>query len=100
MPLTKAKAPETTLQNKKETTPPADVVETRESKPTMSKEDYWRRREERDIATQNSIRRSGLWQAAIQSTGLLQYNVNGGAEEYLKLVEAAALKGLAFVENK
>lgn len=65
----------------------------------MSKDDYWRRREERDLDTQTHIRRSGVWQAAIQSMGLLQLNTNNTLEDYLKLVEQAADRGLHYVNK-
>ena len=65
----------------------------------MTKDDYWQRREARDLAQQIRIRRSGAWQAAIQSTGLLQYNLSGTLEDYLKVVEQAAERGIVFVNR-
>lgn len=64
----------------------------------MTKDDYWRRREERDIATGERMGKAGAWQAAIMSQGLIQYNINPEAsfETYLKLVEKAAEAGYQF----
>ena len=45
------------------------------------------------------ISRQGLFQAALQSTGLLQLNTGNTLEDYLKLVEQAAERGLQFVNR-
>lgn len=73
----------------------------------MGKEDYWRRREERDIAKEEffaakdiRISRSGVWQAALQSVGVLQYNISGTIEGLLEATEKAANAGLEFVNRK
>jgi len=45
------------------------------------------------------ISRQGLFQAALQSTGLLQLNTGNTLEDYLKLVEQTAEHGLQFVNK-
>ncbi len=46
------------------------------------------------------ISRQGLFQAALQSTGLLQLNTGNTLEDYLKLVEQTAERGLQFVNRQ
>jgi hypothetical protein len=65
----------------------------------LTKDDYWRRREERDIETGIRIRRSGVWQAALKSVGVLQFNTSGTLEGMLALVEKVAEVGLSFVNK-
>jgi hypothetical protein len=65
----------------------------------MTKETYWERKEARDIETGIRIRRSGVWQAALQSVGVLQYNLDGTLEGLLKAVEKAAEAGLQFINK-
>jgi len=59
---------------------------------TMSKAD-WASKDQR-------ISRQGLFQACLQSVGLLQLNTGNTLEDYLKLVEQAAERGLAFVNKQ
>jgi len=61
------------------------------SSETMSKADW--------AAKDLRISRQGLFQAALQSTGLLQLNTGNTLEDYLKLVEQAAERGLQFVNR-
>jgi hypothetical protein len=56
---------------------------------TMSKADW--------AAKDVRISRQGLFQAALQSVGLLQLNTGNTLEDYLKLVEQTAERGLQFV---
>jgi hypothetical protein len=58
---------------------------------TMSKAD-WANKDQR-------ISRQGLFQACLQSVGLLQLNTGNTLEDYLKLVEQAAERGLQFVNK-
>jgi hypothetical protein len=58
---------------------------------TMSKAD-WASKDQR-------ISRQGLFQACLQSVGLLQLNTGNTLEDYLKLVEQAAERGLQFVNR-
>ena len=58
---------------------------------TMSKAD-WASKDQR-------ISRQGLFQACLQSVGLLQLNTGNTLEDYLKLVEQAAERGLEFVNR-
>lgn len=66
----------------------------------MTKDDYWRNKETRDLENQPRIRRAGAWQAAIQSTGILQLNTNNTLEGFLALVEKAADAGVKYIEGK
>lgn len=66
---------------------------------TMTKDGYWERKEARDIETGIRIRRSGVWQAALQSTGLLQLNTGSTLADFLALVETTANAGLAYVNK-
>lgn len=59
---------------------------------TMSKADW--------AAKDVRISRQGLFQAALQSTGLLQLNTGNTLADYLVLVEQAAEAGLAFVNRE
>lgn len=63
------------------------------------KESYWANKEERDIETGKRIRRSGVWQAALQSMAGLQFNQGGTIESYLELVDKLAEHGLAWVNK-
>jgi len=65
----------------------------------MTKDGYWERKEARDIETGIRIRRSGVWQAALQSMGILQLNTNNTLEGFLALVEKAADAGLGYVNK-
>jgi len=65
----------------------------------LDKESYWERKEERDIETGKRIRRSGVWQAALQSMAGLQFNQAGTLEGYLTLVDKLAEHGLAWVNK-
>lgn len=66
----------------------------------LSKDGYWRRREDRDIETGIRIRRSGIYQAALQSAGVNQYASGNTLEDYLKVVRKAAEDGLAFINEE
>jgi hypothetical protein len=59
---------------------------------TMSKSD-WADKDRR-------ISRQGLFQACLGSVGLLQLNTGNTLEDYLKIVEQAAERGLEFVNRK
>lgn len=63
------------------------------------KESYWERKEDRDIETGKRIRRSGVWQAALQSMAGLQFNQGGTLESYLALVDKIAEHGLNWVNK-
>jgi len=65
----------------------------------MTKDDYWRRREERDIETGVRIRRSGVIQAAAMSVGTSQYNTGSTIESYADVVEKLAERMLAWVNR-
>lgn len=63
------------------------------------KESYWENKEARDIETGKRIRRSGVWQAALQSMAGLQFNQGGTVESYLELVDKIAAHGLNWVNK-
>lgn len=65
----------------------------------LTKEGYWDRKEVRDIETGIRIRRSGVWQASLQSVGILQLNRENTLESFLALVEKAANAGLDYVNK-
>lgn len=65
----------------------------------LDKEEYWTRKEERDIETGKRIRRSGVWQAALESMSGLQFNQGGTLETYLDLVDKIADRGLTYVNK-
>lgn len=52
----------------------------------MTKDDYWRRREERDVQRDKDMAWSGLAQAALTSVGLVQFNTNNTIEGLVELV--------------
>lgn len=58
---------------------------------TMSKADW--------AAKDVRISRQGLFQAALQSTGLLQLNTGNTFEDYMALVEKTVERGLQFVNR-
>jgi len=58
---------------------------------TMSKADW--------AAKDMRISRQGLFQACLQSVGLLQLNTGNTLEDYLKIVEQAVERGLEFVNR-
>jgi hypothetical protein len=59
---------------------------------TMTKAD-WANKDRR-------ISRQGLFQAALQSVGILQLNTGSTLEDYLKLVEQVVERGLEFVNKE
>jgi len=68
--------------------------------PPMTKDDYWRRREERDIEKDKHIRLSGLLQALLGSVNFGQYCTVASKEAYLEDAKAAALELAKFVTEK
>lgn len=83
-------------------TPPLEITKAAEPKSlgkkpvakdtgTMSKAEW----AQKDVR----ISRQGLFQAALQSTGLLQLNSGNTFADYMALVEQAAERGLEFVNR-
>lgn len=79
--------------------PKAAPKQTAPKDKATDKESYWANKEERDIETGKRIRRSGVWQAAVQSMAGLQFNQGGTIESYLDLVDKVAERGLAWVNK-
>lgn len=55
----------------------------------MTKDDYWRSREERDIKRDKDMAWSGLAQAALGSVGIVQLNTTNTLEGFVELVVKA-----------
>lgn len=66
----------------------------------MSKEDYWRRKDERDLAKDPSIRLSGVLQALLGSVNFGQYCTGTTSDEYLDKIEMASLRLSKFIKEK
>lgn len=80
-------------------TPKAAPKQTAPKDKASDKESYWTNKEERDVETGKRIRRSGVWQAALQSMAGLQFNQGGTLESYLILVDQIATHGLGWVNK-
>ena len=78
---------------------PPDIYTGRKNAP-MSKEDYWKGREERDIQNGKCIRLSGVLQALLESVNFGQYCTGTTPEEYLVKVEEASLRLAKFITEK
>lgn len=50
-----------------------------------------------DMQIQRQISRAGLWQAAMQSLGVVQFNTDASLEGYLNAVEKACERGLKYI---
>jgi len=66
----------------------------------MTKDDYWRQREERDISKDKHIRLSGILQALLNSVNFGQYCTVADKNAYLDEVKKAALELATFVTEK
>lgn len=69
-------------------------------KAEMTKDDYWRRREERDIETSKNMAWSGLAQAALMSVSVCQLNIDNTEDGLVDLVSRLTNKLLAKRDNK
>lgn len=115
MPLTK-KASTVTLENvanaittahqedlkavNSQPTQPAPTRAPAERKTSLTKDDYWRRREERDIRTGECMRLSGVLQALLGSVNFGQFCTVADKDAYLSHVEEASLRLAKFVTEK
>jgi hypothetical protein len=59
---------------------------TRKRQPEMTKDDYWKRREERDIDRDKHMAWSGLAQAALNSVSVAQLNTDNTEDGLVSLV--------------
>jgi hypothetical protein len=104
MPLLKSKPVQQTVDAPKQESPtPEQLAQVAAAKhtiakaskatasDTMSKADW--------AAKDVRISRQGLFQAALQSVGILQLNTGNTLEDYMKLVEQVAERGLQFVNK-
>lgn len=103
-PATDKAAPSDTLATVP-ATPPAEVLAKaapakRHIESAMTKDDYWRRREERDLIKDKHIRLSGVLQAVLGSVNFGQYCTVADKNAYLADVEEAALRLAKFVTEK
>lgn len=78
---------------------PAKFASHRNTSAPMTKDDYWARREQRDIETGIRIRRSGVVQAAAMSVGTSQYCTGNTIDAYADVVEKLAERMLAWVQK-
>ena len=92
-------APKTDAPMPEQTVHVASVKKAVAQKAASSKEEYWANKEANDHAKDIRISRSGLFQACLQSVGLLQLNTGNTFDDYMKLVEQATERGLAFVNK-
>lgn len=89
-----------------QSTPPTPTVEAPKAAPAqkreapMTKDDYWRRREERDIRTGECMRLSGVLQALLGSVNFGQFCTVADKDAYLAHVEEASLRLARFVTEK
>jgi hypothetical protein len=79
---------------------PKTKEENKETGKLLSKDDYWRRREERDLEKDKHIRLSGILQALLSSVNFGQYCTVANKETYLAEVEDTALRLAKFVTEK
>jgi len=87
------------VESPKVVAPKAAPKQTTPKEKAADKESYWSNKEERDVETGKRIRRSGVWQAALQSMAGLQFNQGGTLESYLVLVDQIAEHGLGWVNK-
>src|ERR1035438_9483108 len=105
MPLMKSQIAAPAVEAPKtEIATPAQLVQVAEIKKTIGKavakatSDTTMTRKDWDQKDRR-ISRQGLFQACLGSVGLLQLNTGNTLEDYLKLVEQAAERGLEFVNR-
>jgi hypothetical protein len=106
MPLLKSKTAAPVAEAPKQDAPtPAQTAQVAVAKKAVtqkaatSKKEYWANKEANDHAKDRRISRSGLYQACLQSVGLLQLNVGNDLKSYLDIVKQAAEEGLKFVNE-
>lgn len=92
-------APSVTIPAAPIAAPKAAPKQTAPKEAASDKESYWANKEARDIETGKRIRRSGVWQAAVQAMASLQFNQGGTIESYLELVDRIADRGLQYVNK-
>lgn len=101
MPLIKKSSAVTVEAPKTETATPAQLVHVETVKTAVKKSAASETMSKADWASKDQrISRQGLFQACLQSVGLLQLNTGNTFDDYIKLVEQAAERGLAFVNQE
>lgn len=101
MPLTKKSSAAVVEQPKVEVATPAQLAQVASIKKGVAKAAANETMTKADWASKDMrISRQGLFQACLQSVGLLQLNTSNTLEDYLKLVEQAAERGLLFVNRQ
>lgn len=101
MPLLKAKPAAAVIDAPKQDAPtPEQTVKVAVVKAFVKKAAASETMSKADWASKDArISRQGLFQAALQSVGLLQYSKGTTLEEYLDTVEQVVERGLAFVNR-
>ncbi len=79
---------------------PRPVYTGRKTAAPMSKDDYWRNKEDHDLRKDPQIRLSGVLQALLGSVNFGQYCIGTTPEDYLAKVEEASLRLAKFVKEK
>ena len=73
---------------------------TRKRQTEMTKDDYWRRREERDVERDKHMAWSGLAQAALTSVSVAQLNIDNTEDGLVGLVARITGKLLKLRDNR
>ena len=101
MPLLKSKTTSTVEAPKQDAPTPAQTEQVAAAKTAVKKAAASETMSKADWASKDvRISRQGLFQACLQSVGLLQLNTGNTFDDYMTLVEQAAERGLAFVNKQ
>jgi hypothetical protein len=100
MPLMKRSSTTVVEPPKQDTPTPAQEAQVAAAKKSVAKAASETMSKAEWASKDVRISRQGLFQACLQSVGLLQLNTGNTLEDYLKLVEQAAERGLQFVNKQ